>query len=80
MRMYVSGIEDENPDWYDLVTNDGDEERVREVAEAAAEAETEMPSGGKAEIFMPSPKKQEKEKRPWSQEKRKEKYEATRKE
>ena len=26
MRMYVSGIEDENPDWYDLVTNDGDEE------------------------------------------------------
>ena len=38
MRMYVSGIEDENPDWYDLVTNDGDEERVREVAEAAAEA------------------------------------------
>ena len=50
MRMYVSGIEDENPDWYDLVTNDGDEERVREVAEAAAEAVAAAGMDAKAQL------------------------------
>ena len=50
MRMYVSGIEDENPDWYDLVTNDGDEERVAEVAEAAAEAVAAAGMDAKAQL------------------------------
>lgn len=50
MRMYVSGIEDENPDWYDLVTNDGDEERVREVAEGAAEAVAAAGMDAKAQL------------------------------
>tara|TARA_Y100000746_G_scaffold56184_1_gene45366 strand:- start:206 stop:694 length:489 start_codon:yes stop_codon:yes gene_type:complete len=48
--MYVSGIEDENPDWYDLVTNDGDEERVAEVAEAAAEAVAAAGMDAKAQL------------------------------
>ena len=38
MKMYVSTMEEENPDWYDLVTDGGDPERVAEVLEMAADA------------------------------------------
>ena len=38
MRMYVSTMEEENPDWFSLFTDGGDPARVAEVLEAAAEA------------------------------------------
>ena len=38
MRMYVSTMEEENPDWFDLVTDGGDPDRVAEVLEHAADA------------------------------------------
>ena len=38
MRMYVSTMEEENPDWFSLLTDGGDPARVAEALEAAAEA------------------------------------------
>ena len=38
MRMYVSTMEEENPDWFSLFTDGGDPARVAEALEAAAEA------------------------------------------
>ncbi len=38
MRMYVSTMEEENPDWFSLFTDGGDPARVAETLEAAAEA------------------------------------------
>ena len=36
MRMYVSTMEEENPDWFSLFTDGGDPARVAEALEAAA--------------------------------------------
>ena len=36
MRMYVSTLEEENPDWFSLLTDSGDPARVAEALEAAA--------------------------------------------
>ena len=38
MRMYVSTMEEENPDWFSLLTDGGDPARVAEALAAAAEA------------------------------------------
>ena len=40
MELYVATMEEENPDWWDLVTDNGDPEAVAEVKAAAAEAVT----------------------------------------
>jgi hypothetical protein len=38
MELYVATMEEENPDWWELVTNNGEPDKVAEVQAAAAEA------------------------------------------
>jgi hypothetical protein len=38
MRLYVRTLEDENPNWWQLATEDGDPAKVQSIMQAAAAA------------------------------------------